>query len=235
VGQVVRQDFHESSAQGRTNQAAQLLQGLAGREQLAAPYRVALAWAGVPSPDGRGIAHSRFGPTIDDLVSSLQSLLPIANQPRIHSDARAALEGCAGPLADSGRHYALISGTGLGEAYFCQGRTWEREELLHFGRAAEFVFRGRDVESWLRAQSWRDQSERFAYLEVLGRLLVKRREQFDFSTLWLGGHFQQWFEPGSLEVTEYLGSFFPELKVLPMPSDCALWGVARLEAGRELS
>lgn len=228
-GPVAVENFDSSSGPSRVAQAAQLIRSVAEAAGWTPPFRIGLAWAGAPSPDGLGTIAARYGPAIPDLVERLGTLVPLQDTPCLHSDARAALEGAAIQFEFSSA-YALISGSGLGEAYYEQGRSWTREELqTRIGRAANWEFKGKDAEAWLRAGAWRTERPR-AYQEALWALVERRLEVVRPEVLALGGHFGEWFERGWIaaeEVQERWG-----LRLLRLEAEAALLGCVQLERRR---
>lgn len=236
AGQPLIQSFSSASGPGRVAQAASLLQVVADQQGWTGPFRVALAWAGAPTSDGRGIQAARYGPVIPSLVAELGRLFPLAHEPRVHSDARAALEGAM--LGQDGRSaYAALSGSGLGEAFFEQGMSWPRESFLeHFGAASQWDWQGRDAESWLRAESWRPDPGRpldSIYLEALLALLQHRRVSRAFDLVFLGGHFLEWLSRGWITVG-HLQPWGPgELR--PLLPEMSLLGSVQMERRRLIS
>ena len=228
-GPVAVENFDSAQGPSRVAQAASLIRMVAERAGWTPPFRVGLAWAGAPSADGLGTVAARYGPAIPDLVERLGALVPLQGTPCLHSDARAALEGAA-VLYDFSSAYALISGSGLGEAYFDNGRSWTREEFsLRLGRASTWEFRGKDGEAWLRAGAWRTERPRI-FQEALWALVSHRLEEVRPEVLALGGHFGEWFERGWVtaeEVEERWG-----LRLLRLEAEAALLGCVQLERRR---
>ena len=228
-GPVAVENFDSSQGPSRVAQAASLIRSVAERAGWAPPFRLGLAWAGAPSADGLGTVAARYGPAIPDLVARLSALVPLQGTPCLHSDARAALEGAAVQFSfDSA--YALISGSGLGEAYYDQGRSWTREEFqVKLGRASTWEYKGKDGEAWLRAGAWRTERPR-PFQEALRALVSRRLEVVKPEVLALGGHFGQWFERGwisAVEVQERWG-----LRLLRLEAEAALLGCVQLERRR---
>lgn len=228
-GPVAVENFDSSLGPSRVAQAAQLIRSVAEKAGWTPPFRIGLAWAGAPSPDGLGTVAARYGPAIPDLVERLASLVPLDGTPCLHSDARAALEGAAVQFEFSSA-YALISGSGLGEAYFEEGRSWTREELQNrIGRAANWEFKGKDAEAWLRAGAWRNERPR-AFQDALYALLEHRLATVRPEVLALGGHFSEWFERGWIsaeEVQERWG-----MRLICLEAEAALLGCVQLERRR---
>lgn len=228
-GPVAVENFDSSSGPSRVAQAARLIRTVAEAAGWSPPFRLGLAWAGAPGVDGLGTVAARYGPAIPDLVPRLAALVPLQNTPCLHSDARAALEGLA-VLEDFSSAYALISGSGLGEAYFEEGRSWGREQFQErLGRASTWEYRGRDGEAWLRAGAWRTERPG-PYLEALRALVERRLEVVKPEVLALGGHFGEWFERGwvsSEDVQERWG-----LRLLRLESEAALLGCVQMERRR---
>ena len=218
VGEVWSQPFPD--------QADRVEFALAALRAVAPPgsFRLALAWAGAPTPDGEGIAWARYGPPLPDLVKRLHSALPLANRPQVMSDARAALQGACRMLEVT-EAYGLTSGTGLGEAWCSGGKVWSREQFVErLGRAAELEFAGVDAETALRASAWHQNPQGLSRARrVLAELVALRCRQVDPppQAVLLGGHFPpSWqAEPGAVPF-------------MPMPQDCALVGAVVLESQR---
>ncbi len=228
-GPVAVENFDSSLGPSRVAQAASLIRSVAEGAGWAPPFRLGLAWAGAPSADGQGTIAARYGPAIPDLVARLGALVPLQGSPCLHSDACAALEGAAVQVPfDSA--YALISGSGLGEAYFEKGRSWTREEFqTRLGRASTWEFHGKDAEAWLRAGAWRTERPR-VFQEVLRALVARRLQTVRPEVLALGGHFGEWFERGwitSEEARERWG-----LRLLRLDAEAALLGCVQLERRR---
>lgn len=223
-GEVEQAEFSSPEGPARVEQAAHLLQRVAHRQGWDSPYQVALAWAGAPTSDGHGIAYARYGPSIPDLVERLREYVPLAHAPCLQSDARAALEGAVLEFGLESA-YALISGSGLGEAYYSRGQSWTREEFQDkLGRAADWMHEGRDGESWLRAEAWRDSPDGMPFREVLRALLAHRRKQIQPQAVLLDGHFSKWFERGWVPTMD-----FP---ILAIPPHSALPGCVQMELRR---
>jgi hypothetical protein len=224
-GPVAVENFDSSQGPSRVAQAARLIRAVGEAAGWTPPFRLGLAWAGAPSADGRGTVAARYGPAIPDLVQRLAALVPLEGMPCLHSDARAALEGAA-LVHQFSSAYALISGSGLGEAYFERGRSWTREEMQeNLGRAANWEFRGRDGESWLRASAWRNQRPR-PYQEALQALVSHRLQRIQPEVLALGGHFGEWFERGWVH-----GEMF-QPRLLRLEPETALLGCVQMERRR---
>ena len=195
AGPVQQAHFDSPHGPARVALAAQMVRSVAAAAGWAAPFRVGLAWAGAPGPDGMGTVAARYGPAIPDLVVRLSALLPLSNAPCLHSDASAALEGAAS-VHQFASAYALISGSGLGEAYFENGSSWTRQHFQsRLGRACEFEYEGQDGESWLRAEAWRNQPPEPA-LAAMRALVQSRLEKVQPEVVALGGHFREWFMRG---------------------------------------
>jgi len=234
AGQPLIQSFSSASGPGRVAQAASLLQVVAQQQGWTGPFRVALAWAGAPTADGRGIQAARYGPVIPSLVAELGSLFPLAHEPVVHSDSRAALEGAM--LGQAGLSaYAALSGSGLGEAFFDQGMSWPREDFIeHFGAASQWDWQGKDAESWLRAASWRpaagDDPDP-SYVQALLALLKHRRSTRPFDVVFLGGHFLEWLSRGWITAAD-LAPWGPgELR--PLLPEMSLLGSVQMERRRQ--
>ena len=224
LGGVLRRDFRSVDGPDRVSQAIELIHEAARLQDWSPPFSLALAWAGAPTPDGKGIERARYGPVIPDLVARLKRGLRLANDPCLQSDSRAALQG--GVLRLRCRSaYALVSGSGLGEAYYTYGHCWSRDEFRNrFGSAAEFEWQGRDAEAWLRAADWSSlphpNPEHFQVLEAL--VEHRCREERPQQVL-LGGHFQRWFQEGWMP--QSLGG----IPVAYLEPDWALEGCCWLE------
>lgn len=221
---ILKRDFRSDQGPERVAQAMELIREVARQQDWNPPYCLALAWAGAPTPDGRGIEQARYGPAIPDLVERLTRGLPIANRPVLQSDARAALQG--GVLRLRCRSaYALISGSGLGEAYYSEGLCWSRQQFRQrFGSAAEFVWQDRDAESWLRTADWSGLDHPDPkHLQVLEALVAHRCSLEKPERILLGGHFLRWFEEG--RIPPRLGG----IPVTYLEPDWALEGCCWLE------
>jgi len=217
--------FETPSGPGRVEQAARLVRCVADQLGWRPPYRLALAWAGAPTPDQRGTQSARYGPAIPDLVQRLAGLLPLKHLPCLHSDARAALEGAALQYR-FGSAYGLTSGSGLGEAYFENGATWSREKFQdRLGRASQWIYQGQDGESWLRADSWRDQPLE-PFQQALRCLVKERLKSVQPEVIALGGHFRQWFQQGWLDPGWW------SRPIIPLTTEHALLGSVHMERRR---
>lgn len=230
LGTVWRADFPPEG--NRVDVALEGLRVVAERHHWAPPYQVAIAWAGVANAEGSGIVRARFGPEIPDLVEQIAGGLPLAHTPRLQSDARAALQGSVEAI-ECKSAYGLTSGTGLGEAWCRDGLCWTRDEFLaHFPPAAEWHWRGKDAESWLRADSWRDARDWPDALEALRALVESRLQKMKNppEAVLLGGHFATWFTRGWIAPRS--GVDWWNVPLAQMPDHSALAGVVRLEQFR---
>lgn len=228
-GPVAVENFDSSQGAARVAQAARMICRVGEAAGWTPPFRVGLAWAGAPSADGLGTVAARYGPAIPDLVHRLSELVPLQGLPCLHSDARAALEGAA-LVHQFSSAYALIAGSGLGEAYFENGRSWSREELqARLGRAANWEYKGRDGEAWLRAAAWRNERPR-PFQEALLALVAQRLQVVRPEVLALGGHFGQWFEWGWVDADMIREKF--GLRLLRLNSEQALLGCVQMERRR---
>lgn len=225
AGPIASANFETTEAPSRVEQAAALIGSVAEQAGWAGPFRLGLAWAGAPTPDGRGTRSARYGPAIPDLVERLAILLPLNHLPSLHSDARAALEGAAVEQTFASA-YALISGSGLGEAYYSEGRSWTREEFQsRLGRAGDWQFQGQDGENWLRAEAWRHTEPPLA---ALSALIEHRLARVQPQVLVFGGHFREWFERGWLD----LGQSWWGRPLLQLGPEAPLLGSVQMEQRR---
>lgn len=228
-GPVAVENFDSSQGPSRVAQAARLIRRVGEAAGWTPPFRVGLAWAGAPSADGLGTVAARYGPAIPDLVHRLSELVPLQGLPCLHSDARAALEGAA-LVHQFSSAYALIAGSGLGEAYFENGRSWSRDELqARLGRAANWEYKGRDGEAWLRAAAWRNERPR-PFQEALLALVAQRLQVVRPEVLALGGHFGQWFDWGWVDADIMREKF--GLRLLRLDPEEALLGCVQMERRR---
>lgn len=226
------EEFRGADGPGRVAQAAEMLARVARQQAWEGPHQVALAWAGAPTADGFGIERARYGPAIPHLVRELAATLKLAHAPCIHSDSRAALEGAM--QGQSGTAYAVLSGSGLGEAFWERDRCLEREEFRgFFGSVADWRWRGEDGESWLRASRWwplAGEAPAPVFGEALRALVEFRFRQIGFERLFLGGHFVQWLERNWIGPADF--PFLAASGVQPLPSELALLGSVCLERRR---
>jgi hypothetical protein len=226
IGPVQQSVFDSLQGASRVALAARLVQSVAESAGWKAPYRLGIAWAGAPGPEGKGTVAARYGPAIPDLIDQLSALLPLGNAPSLHSDARAALEGAA-LMHGFSSAYALISGSGLGEAYLENGHSWSREQFQsRLGRACDWLFSGLDGETWLRAESWRHQPPQQP-VAALRALLDHRLEQVQPQVVALGGHFRDWFERGWISVE--LAQLWWSRPALYIEPELALLGCVQME------
>lgn len=218
---VWKQPFGEAD---RVEHALRGIREMAVVHEVEPPYALAIAWAGAPNSDGTGIERARYGPPLPDLVQRLRTELPLSHDPRIHSDARAAVQG---GVHDSISAYGLISGTGLGEAWISEGQCWTRDQFLSvFGPASQWMWEGLDGEAWLRASSWWDSPEPpRAALEHLVEHRLQRAPEAP-QVLLFGGHFSEWSRRGWLP-THLFG-----IPVRLLDDLSPLRGVVRLEKAR---
>ena len=229
VGPVMQAEFDSPLGPSRVELAAQMVLSVAAAAGWAAPYRLGLAWAGAPDAEAQGTVAARYGPAIPDLVERLSQLLPLDRVPCLHSDARAALEG--GILGrEFSSAYALISGSGLGEAYYEEGDSWSREQFQsRLGRACDWTYAGLDGESWLRAEAWRFASPE-PHVAALRALVESRLEIVQPEVIALGGRFREWFQRGW--ISSELACQWWSRPALCLEPELALLGCVQMEQKR---